>query len=80
MHVKPRMTGEPATDRRGLVRAVVIHDEMDIEIGRDVGFDRAQKAEELAGAVAPVHLADHVSGSDIESGEQGRRAAYFRPS
>lgn len=41
MNVEARMASEPSLNRRRLVRAVVVHNEMHIELGRHVGFDRA---------------------------------------
>jgi hypothetical protein len=40
-----RALGEPVADRLGLVGGVVVHDEMDVEIGRDTGFDLIELSE-----------------------------------
>jgi hypothetical protein len=47
MHVKARMAHEPSFDRGRLVRAVVVQDEVHLELGRHVGLDRAQEREGL---------------------------------
>src|SRR3954465_8000696 len=41
------MRGEPAPDRRGLVRAAVVEHEMDVEVGRDFAVERDQELLEL---------------------------------
>lgn len=75
--VKPRMPGEPVLDQRGLVRAVVVHDQMHVEHCRRVGIDSAQELQQLAAAVAPMRLADDLSGRNVERREQRRRAVAF---
>ena len=47
VNVESRVAGEPGLDRRRLVGGVVVHDEMDIHLGRNVGFDGAQELQEL---------------------------------
>ncbi len=66
-----RPLGEPVADQRGLVGGVVVHDEMDVEIVGDVGFDLVQELAELGRAVAGIALADDTAGGDVEGGEQG---------
>lgn len=53
---------------------VIIHDQMDVEIGRDIGFDLFKELAELGRPVAGIAFADHLAGRDIESGEQRSRA------
>jgi hypothetical protein len=60
-------------DQRRLVRRVVVHHEMNIEIMRHVDLDLVEEFPELGGAVARETLADDASG-EVESGEQGGRA------
>jgi hypothetical protein len=74
MDLETGMTGKPVFHRRGLVRAVVVHDQMDIEIARHVGIDGAQKLEELGAAMTPVQFADHLAAGDVEGSEQRGRA------
>ena len=35
--------GQPVPDRLGLVRGGIVEDEMDVEIGRDVGIDLVEE-------------------------------------
>ena len=72
-----RPFGKPGFDRRCLVGGVIVHDQMDIEIGRHGGVDGIEEAAELGCAVAPVAAAEHPAGGNIEGGEQRRRAMAF---
>ena len=47
MHVEPRSLGQPLPDDRRFVGAVVVEDEMNIQIGRYLGLDGIQKSAEL---------------------------------
>src|SRR5271169_58675 len=74
VHVKSRMTSEPTFDRGGLVRAVVVQDQMHVQLSGDVGFDRAQERKELLAAMTSMQLSDHAPRGDIQRREQTRRA------
>ena len=56
--VEPRVACEPGSDRRGLVRPVVVHHEVDVQLGRDAGLDGSQEPQELCTAMPAVQLAD----------------------
>ena len=43
---------------RGLVRPVVVHHEVDVQLGRDAGLDGSQEPQELCTAMPAVQLAD----------------------
>ena len=47
VHMKPRMTCEPVLDRGRLMRTVVVHHQMDIQIGRYARVDSAQELHKL---------------------------------
>ncbi len=47
VHVPARPGGQPSLDLRVTVRGVVIHDAMDVELGRHSSLDLAQKRQEL---------------------------------
>ena len=49
---------------------VVVHDQMDVELVGDLGFERAQELEELPAAVAWEALADDLSGGDVQGCEE----------
>ena len=64
------MAGEPVPDDRGLVRSVVVADQVDVKAGRDVLVDLLQELQELLVAVPAVQLADRGAVGDVEGGEQ----------
>ena len=66
-----RMAGQPTLNGRRLVGCVVVHDQMDVELVGDLGFESAQELEELPAAVAWEALADDLAGGDVEGGKQG---------
>ena len=74
VNVKPRVFGEPTADGRRLVGAVVVHDQMNVEICGSVGVDGVEKLTELYGAMAHVRLADDLPGLDVQRSEEGDRA------
>src|SRR5665213_1023708 len=74
VHVEARMAGEPTTHSGGLVRAVVVHHQVHVELVSNVRLDGVQELQELAAAMAPMQLADDFAGCDIERGKQRGRA------
>lgn len=76
--VEMRMTGNPISGLWRLVRAVVVHQLMDVEIGQNVGFDSAEKGQKPTAAVAPVQLPDDLAGGDIERSKQRRCAVTYK--
>src|SRR2546427_4398921 len=64
---------KPPPDEGRLVGPIVVHDDVDIEVGRHLGFDRVQELAELDGAMAAVQLADHPAGFQVQCGEQRGR-------
>ena len=69
-----RTFGEPVADQLNLVRAVVVHDHMHIEIGRYIAFDLVEEFAELLRAMPGHAFADNGSGLHIERGKQRYRA------
>ena len=69
MDMPARTPGEPVADRLRLVGRVVVHDDVDVEVGRNVGLDVIQELPELRAAVAPVALSDDRPGGDVEGGD-----------
>ncbi len=53
---------------------MVVHDEMEVEIGRDDRLDFVEDAGELDRLVPEVALADHCIGGDVECCERRPRA------
>src|SRR5665647_2465589 len=69
-----RMGEQPAPHRRGLVGGVVVEDEVDLKVGRDLTLERCQEALELDRAMAGVRRADHLAGGGVERREQAAGA------
>ena len=64
VRMKAGPLGKPVPDRRSLVGAVVVHDDMDVEIRREVGFHVIEELAELDRAMPAMGLADDVGGLD----------------
>lgn len=62
--------------RIGLVfmGSVVVDDQMDVEIGRHIGFDLIEELSELDQTMPWIKSADHHACGDVERCEQGCRA------
>jgi hypothetical protein len=52
------------------VGGVVVHHEVDVEGARDIAFDLAQEAQELASAMTGIAAPDDLAGGGVESSEQ----------
>src|SRR5215467_14330567 len=77
-----RPAGEPRLDLGCLVGGIVVHDDMDVELVRDLSIDLFEEVQELGRPVTPVAFADDEARGDIEGGEQRGRAvphAVVRP-
>src|SRR5665811_901601 len=72
--MKARVSGEPSAYRRGFVRAVIVHDQMDVQFGGSLVFQGSQKLQKLRASVAPMKLADDCAGGNVQRGKQRRRA------
>ena len=71
VNVPTRTAGEPSLDLGMLVGGVVVDDEMDVELGRHISLDVAQKGEELLVTMAGFALGDDRAVEHVEGGEQG---------
>ena len=74
MGLPARPFGEPVADRLGLVGPVVVHDDVDVEISRDVRLDEVEEFAELSGPMARETFADDLSRGDVEGREERGRA------
>ena len=57
MQMEARMTLQPALDGRGLVSAVIIEDQVQVQFGRHGGVDGFKKIAKLDRAMTPMELA-----------------------
>ena len=70
VQVEARALGQPTANELSFVRAIVVQDEMHIEVWGDVALDGIEEAAELTGAMPAMHLAEHLAAGYVESGEQ----------
>src|SRR5947209_13472084 len=68
---------QPALDIGAFMRAVVVHNEMDLLFDRQMLFEMIQKTNKLAAAMAFLACADHFPIQDIERGKQSSGAMAF---
>src|SRR6185295_16047764 len=73
VQMKTRPFGQPAMNRSGFVRSVIIQDQMDIEGGRHLGLDGVEKLTKLDGSMSTMQSADHFASLGIESRKQRSR-------
>ena len=76
--MESRIAGKPGPDCRRLVGAVVVHHEMDVQAGRNVGLDGAQELQELTAAVPAVQLADDLARGNVERRKERRSSTNFQ--
>ena len=69
--MEPRPLEQPPPDQRGLMRSVVVHDQMHVEVRRHVRFNGFEELPEFSGALALVELANHLPGLDVQSRKEG---------
>ena len=72
--METRMRGQPAPDPGVLVSGVVVDDQVDLEVSRDVGVDVLQEAEKLLVTMPLFALGEDLAGNDIERGKEGQGA------
>ena len=63
--------GEPALDAGVLVGAVVVDDEVDVEVWGHVGVDVLEEAQEFLVAMARPALGKDPAGGDVQGREEG---------
>ena len=71
VQVVARVAGKPGLDRRRLVSAVVVHDQVNVQLRRYALLDGAQEFQELAAAMTPMQLADDLTGDQIQRRSRG---------
>src|SRR6266567_1267479 len=69
--------GQPVANRLSLVCAIVVQDQMDVQLLRYILFDGIEEVAELAGAMPLLGLADDPAGPGVERGEQTGGAVTF---
>src|SRR5215475_15585334 len=72
-----RVARQPPAYLGDLVRAIVVHDQMDVEPAGEVGVDIIEKPQELLMSVPPVATADRNAAGHIHSRKQRSNAVPF---
>ena len=70
VQMEARMAQQPALDGRGLMGAVIIEDQVQLQFTRYRGVDGCKEAAKLDRAVTAMELTDHGAGFGVERGEQ----------
>lgn len=68
MGMEPGVQGQPALHPGMLVSGIVINDQMDLQVSRDVRLDMLQEVEVLLMAVPSLALSENLARGDIERG------------
>ena len=68
MEMVARAPQEPADDLRDLVGPVVVHDEVDRAVGRELRIEPVQELQKLLMAMPPMALADDLPGGHVQRG------------
>src|ERR1035437_5048293 len=74
MEMKARVAEQPAMNQGGLVGAVVIEDEVNVEVVGNFPVDAVEEATKLDGAMLTVDFTDDFPGGNVERGEKGSGA------
>ena len=67
------MRRKPPAELRHPVRAVVIRDDVDVAIARQIGLQPIEESQEFLVAVPAMALSNHVARRDVEGREERRR-------
>ena len=73
VHLIPGTCSKPLADLWMFVSGVVIDNQMDIKILRDVGVNVAKKSKKFLMTMPRLTLSNNFAGSNVQSGKQGCR-------
>ncbi len=74
VHVVSGPRRQPTLDGRMLVRGVVVHDEVNVQLDRHTGIDSLEKAQILLMAMTFFAGRQNLAGCDVQGGKEGRGA------
>lgn len=77
VHVKAGTRGQPPTDRRGLVGAIVIEDQVDIDIDWHAAVDLIRALAKRLRPITRFTASDDLAGLGIQGREVGHRAMPY---
>ena len=72
VQVEARVLGQEPLHHRALVRRVVVHDQMQVQVGRRLLIDLLEELHKLLGPMTWHALADYLSVQHVQGGEQRR--------
>ena len=72
-----RMPAHPALHPRMFMGPIVVHNEMQSEMGRGLGVNLLEEPDELLMPMPRQAIADHVPIKQVQRSKQGRRAMAF---
>src|ERR1700690_2615310 len=70
VRMKPRTTSQPSAHSGCLVRPIVVHHQMDVQLGWNGFLDGSQELEKLSATMTPMRLTDDLARGDIECCKQ----------
>src|ERR1035437_6216079 len=70
VQMKPRSFRQPVADQLRLVGAVVVQDQMDIQVRRNVFFNGIEEVTKLDRAMASLCLSDQLARLGVERGKE----------
>ena len=73
VRMQARGPGAPSADQRGLVRLVVVHDDVHVQVGRHLDIEGGQEGATRDRAMPPTNLTPHVSRLHGQCGKARRR-------
>ena len=68
--MKSWMAQEPILYLIRFVCAIVIQDQVDVQVSRNLGIDMSQEADEFRGSMSTLEFADYFATGDIQCREQ----------
>ena len=77
VRMKARVPGEPSAEQRGLVRPVVVHDDVHVPVGRHLDIEGGQEGATRDRAMPPTNLTPRVSRLHCQGGKERRRPVPF---
>lgn len=73
VHMEARSLEQPPADHGGLMRPIVVEDEMHVQLSRDRGLNRVEELPEFLRALPLVQLPDHLARLHVQSRKQRGR-------
>lgn len=72
--MKAGALGQPAVNQRGFVSSIVVQNQMDLKMGRDLSIDGVEECTKLYRSVPTMQLTNNLAAFGIQGSEQGSGA------